>query len=74
MIFLIKQILKVQQLHIQVGILKLSPCKKIQIYLLNMVIKITTTLQNLSNNLNFGPPILASNLLPFFTNFELATS
>jgi hypothetical protein len=28
MIFLIKQNLKVQQSHIQVGILKLSPCKK----------------------------------------------
>jgi hypothetical protein len=39
-----------------------------------MVIKMITTLQNLSNNLYFGPPILAPNLLPFLTNFELATS
>lgn len=39
-----------------------------------MVIKMTTTLQNLSNNLNFGPPILAPTLLIFLTNFELATS
>jgi len=32
MVFLIKQILKVQKLHIQFGILKLSPCKKNSIW------------------------------------------
>jgi len=57
-------ILKMQQIHIQVVIIKLNPYLKNPNLLLNVVITMTITLQNLSNNLIINPYIPTCTILP----------